>query len=84
MLSFTDDIEVGVIGLDEILADLYAEGRQANEETAEEIIIRLEAEKNYIPSSERARREYAYVLLKEYRTYVRDRTEKLSEDRKIK
>ena len=83
MLSFTDDIEVGVIGLDEILADLYAEGRQANEETAEEIIIRLEAEKNYIPSSERARREYAYVLLKEYRTYVWDRTEKLSEDRKI-
>jgi hypothetical protein len=76
MLNFTDDIEVGVIGLDEILADLYAEGRQANEETAEEIIIRLEAKKNYIPSSERARREYAYVLLKEYRTYVRDRAEK--------
>lgn len=84
MLSFTDDIEVGVIGLDEIMADLYAEGRQANEETTEEIIIRLEAKKNYIPSSERARRDYAYVLLKEYRTYVRDRTEKLSEDKKIK
>jgi predicted transcriptional regulator len=77
MLSFTDDIEVGVIGLDEILADLYAEGRQANEETAEEIINRLEAKKNYIPPSERARREYAYVLLKEYRKYVRDRAEKL-------
>ena len=84
MLSFTDDIEVGVIGLDEIMADLYAEGRQANEETTEEIIIRLEAKKNYIPSSERARRDYAYVLLKEYRTYVRDRTEELSEDKKIK
>jgi hypothetical protein len=77
MLSFTDDIEVGVIGLDEILADLYSEGRQANEETAEEIIDRLEAKKNYIPSSERVRREYAYVLLKEYRKYVRDRAEKL-------
>ena len=84
MLSFTDDIEVGVIGLDEILADLYAEGRQANEDTAEEIINRLEAKKNYIPSSEPARREYAYVLLKEYRTYVRDRVETLQEDRKTK
>ena len=84
MLSFTDDIEVGVIGLDEILADLYAEGRQANEETAEEIIIRLEAEKNYIPSSERARREYAYVLLNEYRKYMRDRAEKHKKDRKTK
>jgi len=63
--------------LDEILAGLYAEGRQADEETAEEIINRLEAKKNYIPSSERTRREYAYVLLKEYRKYRRDRSEKL-------
>ena len=63
--------------MDEILADLYSEGRQANEETAEEIIIRLEAKKNYIPSSARARREYAYVLLKEYRTYVRDQAKKI-------
>ena len=30
--------------------------------------------KNYIPSSERARREYRYLLLKEYREYVKDRT----------
>jgi hypothetical protein len=77
MLNFPDDIQVRVNGLDEILADLYAEGSQANEETAEEIINRLEAKKNYIPSSGRARREYAYVLLKEYRKYVRDRAEKL-------
>ena len=73
MLSFPDETQIRVNGLDEILADLHAEGRQANEETAEEIINRLEAEKNYIPSSERARREYAYVLLKEYRKYVSDR-----------
>jgi hypothetical protein len=42
-----------------------------NEETAEEIINRLEAKKNYIPSSDRARKEYSYVLLKEYRKYVK-------------
>jgi len=57
------------------MADLYSEGRQANEETAEEIIYRLEAKKNYIPSSERAHREYSYVLLKEYRKYIKDQAD---------
>ena len=74
-MSFPDDIQVRVYGLDEILADLYSEGRQANEKTAEEIINRLEAKKNYIPSSDRVRREYAYILLKEYRKYVKDRAD---------
>lgn len=41
------------------MADLYAEGRKATDETAEEIIDRLEGAKNFIPSSERARKEYA-------------------------
>jgi predicted transcriptional regulator len=63
---------VRVKGLDEIMGDLYSEGRQANEGTVEEIIKRLEAKKNYIPSSERARGDYAYALLKEYRKYIAD------------
>ncbi len=62
--------------MDEILADLYAEGRPAKDETAEEIISRLEAKNNYIPSSESARREYRYVLLKEYKTYLKEQAEK--------
>jgi hypothetical protein len=74
MLKFLDDTQVGVIGLDDIMAELYAEGRKASDETAEEIVKRLEARNNYIPSSERTRREYAYVLLKEYRACVRDRS----------
>jgi hypothetical protein len=74
MLKFPDDTQVGVIGLDDVMAELYAEGRKANDETAEEIIERLEARKNYIPSSEQAHREYVYVLLKEYRKYVKDRS----------
>ena len=65
MLRFPDDTQVLVTGLVEILADLYSQGRQANQETAEEIINRLEANKNYIPSSDRTRKEFAYVLLKE-------------------
>jgi hypothetical protein len=75
MLSFPDDAQVRVNGLDETLADVYSEGRQANDETAKEIINRLEANKNYIPSSDRARKEYSYVLLKEYRKYVKGRAD---------
>jgi len=56
------------------MAELYSEGRKANDETAGEIIKRLET-KNYIPSSERVRNEYIYVLLKEYREYIKDRKE---------
>ena len=75
MMKFLDDTRFSVFGLDEILAELYVEGRKANDETAEEIITRLEAMKNYIPSSASARREYRYVLLKEYRTYVKSHTD---------
>ncbi len=70
-----DDTQARVKGLDEILAELYAEGRKPNDATAEEIIDRLEAKNNYIPDSDRARREYAYVLLKEFRKYVKERTD---------
>jgi hypothetical protein len=58
------------------MAEFYSEGRKATDETAEEIIKRLEAKKNYIPSSERARKEYSYVLLKEYRMYIKDRADR--------
>jgi len=71
MLKFPDDTQIRVNGLNEILADLYSEGRQANRETAEEILHRLEKNNNYIPPS--ARREYKSVLLKEYRDYVAGR-----------
>jgi hypothetical protein len=73
MLKFLDDTQIRVNGLDEALADLYSQGRKVSEETAEEIIHKLEARKNFIPSSDRIRKEYAYVLLKEYRQYVADR-----------
>jgi hypothetical protein len=74
MLTFPDNTQIRVIGLVEILADLYAEGRPANEVSAEVIIDRLEAKKNYIPSSDHARKEYAYVLMREYRKFVASQT----------
>lgn len=74
MLRFPDKTQVRVNGLNEILADLYSEGRQPNKETAEEILDRLEKNNNYIPPS--ARREYKSILLKEYRDYVAGRKNK--------
>jgi hypothetical protein len=68
MLKFPDGTQVRVIGLDEILSDLFSESRQPNQETAEEILRRLEKDNNYIPPS--ACQEYKSVLLKEYRDYV--------------
>jgi hypothetical protein len=73
-LKFFDDTQVGVMGLDGIMAELYAEGRKPTDETAEEIVERLEAKSNYIPPSERARKEYAYILLNEYRAYFKERS----------
>jgi HEPN domain-containing protein len=74
MLRFPDKTRVRVNGLDEILADLYSEGRKPNKETAEEILDRLEKSNHYIPPS--ARREYKSVLLKEYRDYVAEQKNK--------
>ncbi len=68
MLKFPDQTQVRVNCLDEILAELHSEGRQPNNETAEEMLERLEKHNNYIPPS--ARREYKSVLLKVYRDYV--------------
>lgn len=76
MLKFLDDTQFSVFGLDEIFAALHTEGRMATEETAEEIIRRLEDMNNYIPESESARREYRYVLLREYKTYLKEQSEK--------
>jgi len=39
MLTFPDDIQVGVVGLDEIMAELHSEGRKPTDEVAEEIKI---------------------------------------------
>ncbi len=73
MLRFSDGTQVRITSLNEVFAGVYSEGRQPNRETAEEIINRLETRKNFIPSSDRTRKEYAYVLLKEYGHYVDER-----------
>jgi len=72
MLKFPDGTCVGVNGLEEIMAELYAEGKKATAETADEAIKRLEAKKNYIPSSYSVRKEYAFALLTKYRAYIND------------
>ena len=74
MLSFPDNTKVSVFGLDEIMAELYAEDRKASYDTADEIIERLKEKKNFITSSVTVHREYAFVLLQEYRNYIQDRS----------
>jgi hypothetical protein len=75
MLKFPDGTQVRLIGLNQILAELYYEGRPVSRKTGEEIVDRLEAGKNYIPSSELIRREYRHLLLKEYKEYVSSRAD---------
>jgi len=55
------------------MADLFAENVKPTYETADEIIDRLEEKRNFIPSSLNARREYTFVLLQEYRKYIKNR-----------
>lgn len=69
-MRFLDGTQAAVNGLNETMADLFSEGREANHDSAEEIIRRLEALHNYVPSSEITRREYINVLLKQYREYI--------------
>ncbi len=71
MLRFTDGTKARVNYLNEIMAELYAEGRQPSKETSEELLDRLEKHNNYVPSS--ARWEYKSALLKEYGKYVEGR-----------
>jgi len=54
---------------------LCSEGRQPNQETAEELLDRLEKSNNYIPPS--ARHEYKSVLLKEYKDYIAGQKDKI-------
>ena len=59
-----------MVNLHEIMAELYCVGKQANKETADEIIAGLEAMGTYISASEVIRREYRHVLLKEYEEFI--------------
>jgi hypothetical protein len=56
------------------MEEFHLEGRKPNDETVMEIIKKLEEGKNYIPSSEKIRKEYEYAILKEYRKYVKEQT----------
>jgi hypothetical protein len=65
---------VSVTGLDPIMAQFYHDRREATDETARAMITLLEEKGNFIPSSESVHREYAYVLRREYRKFIEDRS----------
>ncbi len=70
MLTFTDGTQAGVFGLDDAFAAVYAQGRQADGDTAESIVDRLAAQ-NYIAPTTRVK--YTELLLEEYGRYVEKR-----------
>lgn len=74
MIKFPDDTQVGLVGLDRIMAELYNESKEANDATIEELIKKLE-EKNYIPPSGKIRRDYEYALLNEFRKFIKTHKE---------
>ena len=50
----------------ELMKEFKQQGREPSQEVVEEMLKRLEV-RNYIPSSEKVRKEYRYLLLKEYK-----------------
>jgi len=66
MLNLTDNIKAGVIGLDEIIEDLYREGRKPDHDTASEVVKRLASENYIAPGS---RKRYEDAVLKYFKRY---------------
>ncbi|MCX5812463.1 MAG: hypothetical protein NT178_07945 [Proteobacteria bacterium] len=67
MLSFPYGTQSGVLGLNEIFANIYNEGREVDVNIAEEITNRLTV-KNYIAPS--SRQKYCDPLMTEYKIYA--------------
>ena len=67
MITFPDGTKSGISGLDAVMADLYRQGKPANDAVASEIIERLESHNYFAPSE---RHIYKYLLLAEYRRFL--------------
>ena len=61
----------GMLGLDELFAELHAAGRAPDESLGPELVRRAR-EENYVPPPAEA--EFAEALLREYRAYVQARS----------
>jgi hypothetical protein len=63
---------VSLYGLDEVMEELKKEGKEPTPEVGEEILKRLEAYSyNYIPSSEEARKKIRFLVLQEYKKFLK-------------
>jgi hypothetical protein len=70
MLTFPDGSKTGVIGLDAVMEDLHREGKPANDAVASEITEILERYNYFAPSE---RHIYKFLLLEEYRRFLKDK-----------
>ena len=67
-----DGSPAGLIGVDELFAELYAQGREVSEPGLGDKMVATLQQDNYIPRSARA--DFASAFLREYGAYVADRT----------
>ena len=72
MLTFPDGSKIGIVGLREVMEDLYRQGKPANAATSSEIIEKLESHNYFAPSE---RNIYKYLLLEEYQRFLEDKSE---------
>jgi hypothetical protein len=77
MLTLTNGAQVGVIGLDAVMEDLYAEGKIADETTVLEMIRRLEGNNYFSPFS---RKTYEDLFLVEYRSFYEKITAQIKKE----
>ncbi len=69
-LTLPNGAQVGIMGLDEVMEELYEEGKSADETTIADLIQRL-SKKNYI--SPFARKTYEELLTVEYKSYCENK-----------
>lgn len=70
----------GMLGLDEIFADLYEAGKSPSDTATQEELVRRARKENYIPAH--AEVEFAEALLREYRSYCQTQADQTDPSRK--
>lgn len=75
MLSLAGSFKVGVIGLDDILEDLYREGKGLNMDTVSEIVKRLE-NRNFIARG--IQEKYEDAALSEFKKFCEQKRKEVS------
>lgn len=64
---------MGLYGLKEVFEALYKEKEGSEKIPVEKALSMLESYGNYIPNSKEAKKEYASVILREYKKFLKEK-----------